>query len=476
MDTNLGQVELVKDINPDVSSAPDSLVEFNDKLYFSAYDKENGSELFVTDGTAEGTQLLVDLYPGGNQDGPYSSAPDQLVEFNDKLYFKANNGENANELFVSDGTAEGTGLFVDLFPGEDQYGSNNSSFPSELAEFQDKLYFRANNGVNGDELFVTDGTAEGTKLVADIYPGENQYGFSNGSAVSELVEFNDKLYFRADNGESGLELFVSDGTAEGTGLLVDLFPGEDQYDGFSNGSDPTNFVELNDQLYFTANTAETNNGLFVSDGTAEGTKLVADLSPETDENGNVISYDLSYMTEFNGKLYFSANDGENGNELFVSDGTAEGTQLFADIYPGENDLGYNNSSSPRDFVEFNDHLYFVANDGENGYELFVTDGTTEGTQLVADIYPGKDSYGYNYGSAPSGLTVVGNELFFSADNGETGTELFKLTLDDSVGETPILIHCSDGSENLFGGEEVSTTLDGINAEQVTSSASDFEMI
>ena len=64
MDTNLGQVELVKDINPDGSSSPDSLVEFKDKLYFAANDGETGRALFVSDGTTEGTQLVKDIYPG----------------------------------------------------------------------------------------------------------------------------------------------------------------------------------------------------------------------------------------------------------------------------------------------------------------------------------------------------------------------------------------------------------------------------
>jgi ELWxxDGT repeat protein len=496
MDTNLGQVVLVKDINPGVfegyngpvrpidffrpgeaesneeldssadestrisvpspsspdSSFPSSLVEFNDKLYFSADDGENGNELFVSDGTAEGTQLVADLRPGeGNYGYIYGFAPNNLVEFNDKLYFAANDGESGNELFVSDGTAEGTQLVVDVRPGEDNYGYIYGSTPNNLVEFNDKLYFTANDGKSGNELFVTDGTAEGTQLVVDLAPGENNYGYSYGSFPSNLVEFNDKLYFTANDGESGYELFVSDGTAEGTQLLVDLYPEEDNY-GYSYGSFPNNLVEFNDKLYFTADDAENGYELFVSDGTAEGTQLLVDLYPGENNYGFSNGSFPSNFVEFNDKLYFSANDGESGNELFVSDGTAEGTQLLVDLYPGENNYGFTNSSYPSSLVEFDDKLYFTANDGENGNELFVTDGTVEGTQLVADIRPGTNPYGYSYGSAPYELTVVGDELFFSANNGETGTELFKLTLDDSVGETPALINGSDASDNLLGGD------------------------
>ena len=522
MDTNLGQVVLVEDINPGISqgyngptrpidffmpddseaesneeldssaddetrisiptspypdsSFPSSLIEFNDKLYFSADDGENGRELFVSDGTAEGTQLVVDLRPGeGNYGYIYGSNPYNLVEFNDKLYFTANDGESGNELFVSDGTAEGTQLVVDLRPGEGNYGYIYGSNPYNLVEFNDKLYFSADDGESGRELFVSDGTAEGTQLLVDLYPGENNYGYSYGSSPNNLVEFNDQLYFTADDGENGYELFVSDGTAEGTQLLVDLYPGEDNY-GNSNGSFPSGLVEFNDKLYFTADDAENGRELFVSDGTAEGTQLLVDLAPGEDKYGNSNSSYPTDLVEFNDKLYFAANDGKSGAELFVTDGTAEGTQLLVDLYPGENKYGFTNGSFPSNFVEFNDKLYFAANDGKSGAELFVTDGTAEGTQLLVDLYPGVSQYGYSYGSNPYELTVVGDELFFRANNGETGTELFKLTLDDSTGETPALINCSNGSDNLFGGEEVSATLDGINTEQITTSSSDFETI
>jgi ELWxxDGT repeat protein len=492
MDTNLGEVVLIKDINPGISqgyygpyrplddfaepddsqvesntddeartstptfsfpnsSSPGSLVEFNDKLYFSADNGENGRELFVSDGTAEGTQLLADLRPGeGSYGYIYGSSPDNLVEFNDKLYFAADDGENGRELFVSDGTAEGTQLLADLRPGESSYGYIYGSSPDNLVEFNDKLYFTANNGESGNELFVSDGTAEGTQLVADIRPGKNNYDFSYSSYPNNLVEFNDKLYFTANNGESGSELFVSDGTAEGTQLLVDLYPEANQYGSY--GSYPSDLVEFNDKLYFTADDGESGKELFVSDGTAEGTQLLVDLAPGENNYGFGNSSYPSSLVEFNDKLYFSANNGKSGGELFVSDGTAEGTQLLVDLRSGESNYGYSYGSAPGNFVEFNNKLYFTANNGESGRELFVTDGTAEGTQLVADIRPGESKYGYSYGSYPSELTVVGDELFFSADNGETGAELYKLTLDDSISETPALINGSNASDNLLGSD------------------------
>ena len=128
---------------------------------------------------------------------------------------------------------------------------------------------------------------------------------------------------------------------------------------------------------------------------------------------------MTGFTEFNGKLYFVADDGQNGSELYVTDGTESGTNLFADINPGSA------GSNPSELTLFDNKLYFAANDGQNGTELYATDGTESGTSLVADINPGSGS------SNPSNLTVVGNELFFTAIDGGIDTELFKLTFDES---------------------------------------------
>ena len=460
MDTNLNQVVLVRDINPNVfdgyygpsfpeGSFPSNLIEFNDQLYFAANDGENGSELFVSDGTAEGTQLLADINPGSSNYGFYygsGSYPSNFVEFNDQLYFAANDGESGSELFVSDGTAEGTQLLVDINPGSSNYGFyyGSGSNPSNFIEFNDQLYFAANDGESGSELFVSDGTAEGTQLLVDLRPGSSNYGYTYGSRPSDFIEFNNQLYFAADDGESGNELFVSDGTAEGTQLLVDLRPGSSNY-GYTYSSNPSNFIEFNDQLYFAADDGENGRELFVSDGTAEGTQLLVDLRPGSSNYGYTYGSRPSDLTEFNDQLYFFANDGENGRALFVSDGTAEGTQVLVDLRSG---FGYYGYDSGGNLVEFNSKLYFAANDGESGNELFVTDGTAEGTQLVADINT-NSRYGFNYGSDPRELTVVGDELFFSANNGEVGTELFKLTL---VDDTPVEIVGSDGPDNLIGSD------------------------
>ena len=215
MENKIAQVVLVKDINPGASdssfaysSNPNNFTEFNEQLFFTANDGENGSELWVSDGTTNNTQLLIDINPGtsyGSGDGSYAS---NFTEFNEQLFFTANDGENANELWVSDGTTEGTELLVDINPGTSNYGFANGSYASNFTEFNEQLFFTANDGENGNELWVSDGTIYGTQLLVDINPGKSDYGYANSSSASNFTEFNEQLFFTADDGENGNELWV----------------------------------------------------------------------------------------------------------------------------------------------------------------------------------------------------------------------------------------------------------------------------
>ena len=512
MDVNLGQVVLVKDINPGVEDSfrnYNNFTEFNDKLYFTADDGENGEELWVTDGTTEGTQLLRDIYPGSGGSGSFNryltevndklyftaddgkngeelwvtngtnegtrllkdinsstdsykgSYPNYLTELNGKLYFTANDGINGTELWVSDGTTKGTQLLKDIYSGRDR-GNPASSSPRDFTELNGKLYFLARDSKNGIEPWITDGTTEGTQLLKDIYPGS--YSDGANSFPRNFTELNGKLYFTADDGETGKELWVTDGTTKGTQLLKDIYPGStyypprySNYDGVPenhpayynvNYSDPQHYFEFDNRLYFSAMTGD-NLGMFdrelwVTDGTAEGTQLLKDIYPNDldEENLTPGSFPQNFI-KFDDKLYFTANDGINSTYTWVTDGTPEGTRLFEDIVP---DSGYSSLNINRS-IEFNGKLYFVANDGETGNELWVTDGTAELNQLVADINLVESESGTS-GSNLDDFTVLGNELFFTADNGETGRELFKLTITELEKITGTNL-----SEILIGTEE-----------------------
>ena len=378
--------------------------------------------------------LLVKDINAGEFGYPHSSSPSNMIEFAGKLYFAVNDGENGRELWVSDGTSAGTQLLTDINPDQN-YGYSYGSAPESLVKYRDKLYFAANDGENGRELWVSDGTSAGTQLLADINPLRLR-GLGYDSSVAEFTEFKDQLYFVANDGENGRELWVSDGTSGGTQLLADINSGHNNYD-YPHSSSPGYFTEFENKLYFAASNAKTGRELWVSDGTSAGTQLLADINSNIGEDTYAESSSPSYFTEFEDKLYFAADDGETGKELWVSDGTSAGTQLFADINP-------DGSSEPAYLKEFADKLYFAADDGETGKELWVSDGTSAGTQLLADINPDGSSY-------PRYFTEFEDKLYFAADDGENGRELW--VSDGTSAGTQLFADINPGAEGseIFGG-------------------------
>jgi ELWxxDGT repeat protein len=131
----------------------------------------------------------------------------------------------------------------------------------------DFLYFYGGDQVHGYELWRTDGTPTGTMMIKDIMPG------SGNSYVANLTASEDKLYFFADDGLHGYELWRSDGTMNGTVLVKDIIPSiQPSVDIFPG----TNIVIINDTIFFVAQDGYHGYELWKSDGTANGTFMVKD--------------------------------------------------------------------------------------------------------------------------------------------------------------------------------------------------------
>lgn len=354
---------------------PESIVTIDTFLYLSAGDNTHNREPWITDGTQSGSRMLKDIFPG-NYAGigirPY------FTKYNNKIYFTASEGTNGYELWVTDGTANGTQMVIDINAGP------LNSYPKNLHIFNGKLFFQANDGTNGDELWVSDGTANGTQLLKDINPG------NYGCYPSKYTAFNNKLYFIAEN-KLNDELWVTDGTTNGTQIAPIAANGTS----FTDVSTPTVF---NNKLYFCATYSNPPSngqyGLFETDGTVSGTKHI-----------KVVVADG--IAIFNNKMYFAGENSSRNTELWVSDGTTNGTQLLKDI-----NTATNKSSDPSQFTIVGNQLFFTANDGVHGEELWVTDGTNTGTKMVKDIYfePQLPAWG----SKPNNLTSFNNKLFFTA--------------------------------------------------------------
>jgi len=395
---------------------PKFLTAINSNLFFAASDS-TGYELWKTDGTANGTVLVKDINAGLNHGINYNSAMGFEAAGN-TLYFLADDGTAGEELWKSDGTTSGTVLVKDINPG-----SGNSDVDS-VEVIGNTIYFAADDGVNGKELWKSDGTTSGTVLVKDINPG------SAGADISDFVQINGTLYFLADDGNNNKSLWKSDGTTSGT-VKVSGTPSS----GINESSSKPDLVILGSDIFFVSNT----DVLWKSDGTASGTSIVKDISVP---GASYARYNLQQIT-INNTLYFTASDSLSKNyELWKSDGTTSGTVLVKDINP-------NGSAVQTTLHKSGNTLYFTANDGTNGYELWKSDGTTSGTSLIKDIYQGGlTHWSYNQLQYSEVVDLGNGMVLFEAIDTLHGIELW--TTDGTTANTSIVADLNQSTDDIYG--------------------------
>lgn len=170
---------------------------------------------------------------------------------------------------------------------------------------------------------------------------------------------------------------------------------------------PRNLFDFNGTLFFTADDFYTGRELWrYEDIYPYLPSLVSDI--ETGKGNS----NPSSLTPLRGFLYFSAFTSNSGRELWRTDGR-NSTRIVADIRKG------NVGSNPENLINVGNLLYFTAYTEQHGRELWKSDGTT--TSLVSSLRPGA------IGSYPEMLTAVGDTLFFTADNGVQGRELWGVT-------------------------------------------------
>ncbi|HEX5043312.1 MAG TPA: ELWxxDGT repeat protein [Candidatus Polarisedimenticolaceae bacterium] len=321
---------------------------------------------------AYSAERVADIRPG-----PGSSAPTAMAVFNDALYFAANDGTLGRELWRLPRGAAAPELVTDIALG------TAGSSPTSLTVAGNTLYFIATTTAAGTELFQYDGVSP-AGLAADVRPGSQASLFSPG-----LTAYGDRVFFKAWDGVSGGEDLFAFGPNGLTAFNLD-----------PDGSNPYGFVVHNGVLYFGAATAATGAELFSYDGVA--VTEVVDLVPGGSSNPGG-------MTGLGNLLIFNASNPFGQRNLHVLDlGTGLDTEINKSVAF---------AFQPSGFVRMNDRVYFTADDGLNGRELWITDGTDAGTRLVADIYPGPT------GSTFRNLIPFGGELLFGASDASTGFEL-----------------------------------------------------
>ena len=472
---------LVRNIGSGIgfSSNPQGMTAVGGTLFFSANDGVNGRELWRSDGSGVGTVMVRDLRPGTASSSGFNSLSHTMTAFDGKVYFRADGPTSFSDLWVSDGTYDGTfvlaaetsavsniaaagGLLYYGF-GANRFASdgtasdvrqvtglepmNGSSNPQKLVSAGGYVYFAVAMSGAARGLWRTDGTADGTEQLygntdsapVDIVGAGSRVFFTtaggrelwrtDGTAAStqllrrfatplkQLTVMNGVLYFvgkPTDVEEFGEELWRSDGTADGTRLVHDSIN--------ATNAPPLHLVAMGNHLYYWAHSSDGWYHIWRSDGTAQGTEMVSDLPP----GANPTTSQPSRIAVMGDRIYFAAraslNGVEIGRELFSSDGTAAGTRLVKDINAGQGSAFRNDLSDFQFTLVAADTLYFTADDGTHGTQIWRTDGTEPGTQRVTSFAQAGGGF-----TPPhlASFTAAGGQLYFVADHPTAGRELFR---------------------------------------------------
>jgi ELWxxDGT repeat protein len=335
---------------------------------------------------AVGPKLVKDINPTGN------SFPTNLTRVGSKLFFAASDGVHGNELWVSDGTTAGTRMVKNIKPGA------KSSNPEMLVNVNGTLFFLASDGTHGEQLWKSDGTKAGTVMVPEsaVYATDMRPACPGYPYYPPVVAGNRLFYFLSGGGcVLSVTLYVSDGTPAGTHYLdapVSTNLGDEE-------SGRRVAAALGNKLYFVVENWELDyaSDIWVSDGTDAGTHRMAG-SPT-----NV----LGFLPVQGRNLYFVTGTGDwyypDDVQIWKTDGTKRGTKPLTSI--GEL------HGSPTEAAYMAKRLYFTTHywdASKHRYyaQLWRSDGTASGTD------PAVTTKGY---SAMRSLTAAGGWLFYTID-------------------------------------------------------------
>jgi ELWxxDGT repeat protein len=479
-----GQIPyLIKDIvtkDDMLFGSPREILTDGTDAYFIATDSLLGAELFVSDGTAIGTKVVQNesIDNDANGIGVKTSEDNyRQVVFNNSVYYlnyKKNtifsvntNGNGASAVFTpveigTCGTPPNTTSVTDTLDIWELSVAGNTMYVFTLEHTCDyntygNAIYTSNDGINftrsvelgqvksfqvgfangnntdinqsghfaygnkllftgsvlgDDSLYITDGTQAGTIALKKNYGNSTSgwQGFANS-----MIEYNGKLLFSTFEPSMGNVIYETDGTIMGTTVLKDLMPSKVDSTGLAYYN--ASVDKVNGNLYFWAdNDSGSGVELFKSNGTAPGTVLVKDIAP------GIFSsiFAINYCTAYQGKFYFSVpNTGVDGIAgLYETDGTPAGTKKIHPVVVSSN-------------IEILNGLmvfggYEVDSVFNTEMELWVSNGTTNGTRMMYDIFPGIDASSVTPNSAqPQKFTKIGNALYFIADY-QGGREVFKL--------------------------------------------------
>lgn len=299
---------MVDDIYPgSAGSDPSDLTVLGDELFFTAVDGRHGRELWKSDGTAPGTTMVRNLAPD-SPDQIQGSSISSLVPAGSRLFFVADPCPRraspcpygpaplGKQIFVTDGTASGTHMVRRITaPGSVVADTSTMAWLPGSSQGTGILLFVVNAGRHTDQLWRTNGTAAGTFQIKDINPRGLAY-------PQELTPIHTgktwRIVFIADDGAHGMELWTSNGTSEGTRLVKDINPGP-------AGSFPEYLTPVTlphgHAVMFQADGGPSGSELWTTNGTSSGTRRV-----DVNLHQNNGSCPMS-LTPFPGGIFFTAS-------------------------------------------------------------------------------------------------------------------------------------------------------------------------
>lgn len=390
-ETVIAQPGLFKyDVTPGSNSYPQYFAAFGQKLCFFAADSANGWEPWATD-SAGPAKLISNVYalPATSSILP-SFYKKPVCAAGGKLYFNANNGATGSELYSWTGNVGGVALAADISSGP------GGSYPDNLVTLNSDLYFSAGTAAHGMELWRFNTTAGTPERLTDMNIGKDS------SITGNLITFSGKIFFTAKTPADGNELFMYDPQLDTVFLAADINPGP-------LSSDPEDLTLYNAKLYFSADDGVHGRELFSYTGAGAPQRA-------TDINAGVSSslpvYGAPHIAGYKGKVYFSATQNSGEYHMYSYNPTNGDVALACST-------NTDGTSEPMWLTEYGDKLYFSGLGKTQGVEMFAFDGTNP-PEIVLDMCAGSGH------GRPQNLTVIGTNLYFRANEcGKTGDDLFR---------------------------------------------------
>jgi len=346
------------------------------------------------------------------REGSEGSGVNWLTPVGDQLFFVADDGEHGGELWVTDGTEAGTRMVADLRPG------GLGSVPHDLVPFKGRVVFVGLVPQSGDfEVLSSDGE-EITRLAPGVEP------YLGPQPIGDKVAFlaqGGGLY-ASEDGVTASQLATSPASPAGSRNFAFngrfIYQGSTQSDGMElwawdgTASPPERFTNMPSSIVL-EDVAFSQGRLFfahdvdsvwVTDLTLPGTQVVWDPTNDQDY--------ARRLTALGDRVFFEMGFGAN-HELWVTDGTPAGTQRVEQ--PAGTQVTSHCTARP---IAYDGRVYF-RRDTDLGAEPWFTDGTTEGTGMLKNVGLSTLS------SDPANFAVAGGELFFTANDHVHGRELWR---------------------------------------------------